>query len=156
MSLTAMTATVLLCSVLGMLQPWNKLAEKTLLAIYGAASAVGVYAVQLATRSGIHSLMCVAGKGVEFVEGLIDRIAEDVVVDYRKPSLVEDIRAALPEGQKLMFALDTVSGKGSYGNICKMLSTDGGEVGDGATSGSWGREDSRGDYGGAGTGGVGF
>jgi hypothetical protein len=64
-------------------------------------------------------------KGVGFVEGLIDRIAENVVVDYRKPSLVEDIRAALPEGQKLMLALDAVSGKGSYGNICKVLGTDG-------------------------------
>lgn len=82
--------------------------------------------MQLATRSGIHPLMCVAEKGVEFVEGLIDRIAEDVVFDYRKPSLVKDIRAALPEGQKLMFALDAVSGKGSYGIICKVLSTDGG------------------------------
>ena len=88
MRLTAMAAAVLLCSVLGLLQPWNKPAGKTLLVIYGATSAVGAYAVQLATRSGIHPLICVSGKGVEFVEGLIDMIAEDVVVDYRKPSLV--------------------------------------------------------------------
>ena len=27
-----------------------------------------------------------------------------------------------------MFALDAVSGKGSYGNICKVLSTDGGKL----------------------------
>jgi hypothetical protein len=53
---------------------------------------------------------------------LIDRTAGDVV-DYRKPSLVEDIRPAVPEGQKLMFALDAVSGKGSHGGISKVLST---------------------------------
>jgi hypothetical protein len=38
-------------------------------------------------------------EGVEFVERLIDGAAGDVVVDYRKPSLVEDIRPALPEGR---------------------------------------------------------
>jgi hypothetical protein len=71
--------------------------------------------------------MC-CGEGVEFVEGLVDRVAEDVGVDYRKPSLVEDIRAALLEGQKLMFALGAASGKGNYENICKALSTGGGKL----------------------------
>jgi hypothetical protein len=74
--------------------------------------------VRLATRLGIHPLICVAGKGVEFVGGLVDKIAEDVV-DYRKPSLVEDIRGALQEGQKLMFAPDAVSGKGSCGTSAR-------------------------------------
>jgi NADPH2:quinone reductase len=62
-SLTAMVAAALLCSVLGLLQPWNKPAGKTLLVIYGAISAVRAYVVQLATRSGIHPLICVAGEG---------------------------------------------------------------------------------------------
>jgi NADPH2:quinone reductase len=129
--LTAMTAAVLLYSVLGLPQPWSKpAAGKTPLVIYGAASAVGAYAVQLARRSGIHLLICVAGKGMEFVEALVDKSAGDVVLDYRKGNerLVEDMRAAVPEGQKLMYALDAVSGKGSYGNICKVLSTEGGKL----------------------------
>jgi NADPH2:quinone reductase len=139
-----------LCSVLGLLQPWNKPAGKTLLVISGAASAVGAYAVRLATRLGIHPLICVAGKGWESVEELIDRIAENVVVDYRKPSLVEDICVAPPERRRLVFAFGAVNRKGSYGNICKVLRTDGG---------SWRwcyprilrSGDSRGDYGEAGT-----
>jgi hypothetical protein len=75
---------------------------------------------------------------VEFVGGLVDKIAEDVV-DYRKPSLVEDIRGALQEGQKLMFAPDAVSGKGSCGTSARCWVWMGG-AGGGATSGSWGRK----------------
>ena len=45
---------------------------------------------------------------IEFVERLINRAAGDVVVDYRKPSLVENICAAVPKGHKLMFALDAL------------------------------------------------
>jgi NADPH2:quinone reductase len=67
---------------------------------------------------------------LEFVEGLMDKGAGDVVLDYRKGNerLVEDMRGALPEGKKLMYALDAVSGKGSYGNIFKVLSTEGGKL----------------------------
>ena len=82
--LTTMTAAVLLYSVLGLPQPWAKPDKKLPLVIYGAASPVGVYAVYLATRSGIHPLICVTGKGVEFVEGLVGKSAGDVVLDHRK------------------------------------------------------------------------
>jgi hypothetical protein len=111
--------------------------------------------VQLATRLAIHPLIYAREKGVEFVEGLIDRIA-DVVVDYRKPSLVEDIRAALPEGQKLMPAPDAVSGKGRYGNICKVLSTDGRKLAMVLPPDPGEGKIPEGDYGEAETGGVAF
>lgn len=112
--LTAMTAAVLLYTVLEVPQPWAKPTGKMSLVIYGAASAVGAYSVQLARRSGIHPLICVVGRGLEFVEGLADKSAGDVVPDYRKGSeqLVEDIRAAVSQGENLLFALDAVSRKG--------------------------------------------
>jgi NADPH:quinone reductase len=51
---------------------------------------------------------------LEFVEGLVDKSAGDFVPDYRKGSeqLVEDIRAAVSQGENLLFALDAVSRKG--------------------------------------------
>jgi NADPH2:quinone reductase len=130
--LTAMTAAVLLYSVLGLPAPWAKPepAGKMPLVVYGAASAVGAYAVQLARRSGIHPLICISGRGGEFVEGLVDRGLGDVVLDYRKGNeqLVKGIRKAVPEGGKLMFAFDAVAGKGSVGNICQVLSREGGKL----------------------------
>lgn len=122
-----MTAAVLLCSVLGLLQPWNKPEGKTLLVIYGAVNAVDAYTVQLATRSWIHPLICVAGNGVEFVEGLIDRIAEDVVVDYRKLSLVEDIpsRTKTRDGRVSFVASVSVPQEGivAFQGIVKRILT---------------------------------
>ena len=126
--LTAMTAAVLLDHVLGLPQRGSDLTKPTPLVIYGAASAVGAYAVQLANKAGIHPLICVAGKGIPFVESLIDKSKGDVVIDYRKDGLVDGIKSAVPSGEKLMYAFDAISGHGSYQNICKVLSTDGGKL----------------------------
>jgi hypothetical protein len=54
---------------------------------------------------------------MEFVEGLVDKSARDVVLDYQRGMSGWWRRCArrVPEGQKLMHALDVVSGKGSYG-----------------------------------------
>ena len=41
---------------------------------------------------------------------------------------MEGIRAAVPQGVELMYAVDAVSGKGPYGNICKVLSRESGEL----------------------------
>jgi NADPH2:quinone reductase len=82
--LAAMTAAVGLYLHL----PWSlpqpfTLAKKQLpLVVYGAASAVGAYAMQLAKRSDIHLLSCIADKGIPFVETLVDKSKGDVITDY--------------------------------------------------------------------------
>jgi NADPH:quinone reductase len=100
------------------------------LVVYGAASAVGAYAVQLAKRSNIHPLICIAGRGIPFVETLIDKSKGDIIIDYRKgdEAVVEGIKAAIPSGEKLMYAFDAITEKGSSLNICKVLSTKGGNI----------------------------
>jgi NADPH2:quinone reductase len=53
-----------------------------------------------------------------------------VIIDYRKgdEAVVEGIKVAIPSGEKLMYAFDTISEKGSSPNICKVLSTEGGKI----------------------------
>ena len=128
--LAAMTAALGLYVRLRLPQPWTPPTIPLPLVVYGAASAVGAYAVQLATKSGIHPLICVAGKGIPFVEGMIDKAKGDTIVDYRQgdEAVVEGIRKAVPQGQVLMYAFDAVSEKGSYQNISKVLSPQGGKI----------------------------
>ncbi len=108
--LAAMTSVVGLYSRLGLPQPWAPAKEPIPLAIYGAASAVGAYAIQLAKRSQIHPIICVAGNSVDFVETLIDRSKGDTVIDYRAgdEAVVAGLQKAL-EGRPLLHALDAVS-----------------------------------------------
>jgi NADPH2:quinone reductase len=128
--LAGMTAAVGLYVRLGLPQPFTPAKTQVPLVVYGAASAVGAYAVQLAKRSNIHPLICIAGRGIPFVETLIDKSKGDVIIDYRKgdEAVVQGIKAAIPPGEKLMYAFDAVSEKGSSPNICKVLSTEGGKI----------------------------
>lgn len=128
--LAGMTAAIGLFARLGLPEPWKADAEarekgKGGLVIYGGASAVGAFAVKLAGKAGIHPLICVAGKGMAFVERLIDKSKGDVVIDYRKghESVVSEMRAAVPKGEKLLYAFDCVSEKQkrSFDNICEVL-----------------------------------
>lgn len=108
---------------------WAPLEVERPLVIYGAAGTVGSFALKLAINAGIHPLICVAGRGMQFVEGLIDRSKGDVVIDYRDgdDAVVEGMRKAL-DGRKLEYALDAVSEKGSYLNICEVLDPDTGHI----------------------------
>ena len=127
--LAAMTAVVGLFARLGLPESWVGVsqARKDALAggvvVYGAASAVGAFAIKLLVRSKIHPIIAVAGRGIPFVEGLLDQSKGDTVIDYGKgdEQVVEGLRAAIPKGQKLMYAFDAVSEKGSYQNVCKVL-----------------------------------
>jgi NADPH2:quinone reductase len=127
--LAAMTAALGLFVRLGLPQPWGtrsgeKVEERgaTPLLVYGGASAVGAYAIKFATKANMHPIIAVAGRGKDFVEGLIDRERGDTIVDYRDgdEAVVEGIRTAL-SGQTLSYAFDAVSEKGSYGNIVQVL-----------------------------------
>ncbi|KAI1653132.1 GroES-like protein [Daldinia decipiens] len=126
--LAAMTAAVGLYVKLGLPQPWTPAIEPTPLLIYGAASSVGAYAVQLARKSNIHPLICVAGKSHAYVETLIDRSKGDVIIDYRggDDAVVEALKKAAGDS-KILYALDATSEYNSYVNISKVL-TEGSKV----------------------------
>lgn len=123
MPLAALTAAVGLFRHLGLPQPWTPATTPTPLVVYGAASAVGVYAVQLAARAGIHPLICVAGNSQDHVRGFIDESKGDAVIDYRAgdEAVVKGIQEAA-KGAKLLYAYDAVSEKGSDVNLAKALS----------------------------------
>lgn len=120
-----MTSAVGLYNSLGLPEPWRPAssdAEPTPLIIYGAGSAVGAFAVQLAHRSNIHPLICVAGRSAAYLETLIDRSRGDVLIDYRAgdEAVVQGLTEALG-GKKALHALDAVSENGSHNNIVKVL-----------------------------------
>ncbi|KAL2024949.1 hypothetical protein VTK56DRAFT_3648 [Thermocarpiscus australiensis] len=128
--LAAMTAAVALYLRLGLPQPWSAEAsngnatKETPLIIYGAASAVGFYALQLARRSNIHPLLCVAGRACDHVERLLDRGRGDVVVDYREgdEAVVSGLVAALRGKPPVrLHALDAVSEGSSIRNIGEVF-----------------------------------
>lgn len=109
--------------------PWDPSDKPQPLLIYGAASAVGAYALKLAVLSNIHPIIAVAGRGLDFVETLIDRSRGDTLIDYRQgdDAVVEAIKVALG-GQKLEFAFDAVSEKSTIRNVCKVIDRDVGKM----------------------------
>lgn len=131
--LAALTAAVGLYASdrLGLPQPWSpmKAGQELRLLIYGAGSAVGSYALQLAVKSNLHPIIAVAGKARSHVEQFLDRSRGDTIVDYRDgdEAVVKGIQEALG-GKKLLHAFDAVSEKGSVENIAKVLSPDGGKT----------------------------
>lgn len=134
--LAAMTAAVGLYARLGLPEPWAKVhaarpaAAQGGVVVYGAASAVGAFAVKLLARADVHPIIAVAGRGAAFVEGLLDESKGDVVVDYRggAEEVVRGLKAAVPQGGKLAFAFDAVSEHGSSANIAAVLDPEGGAV----------------------------
>lgn len=129
--MASLTAAVGLFARLRLPPPWLPATKPTPLIIYGAASSVGSYAIQLAARANIHPLICVAGKSAAHVESLIDRSKGDTIVDYRSGSeaIVQGFRDAVQDhGNKIEYAFDVVSEKGSYQNICQVLDTKTGKI----------------------------
>ena len=119
-----MTAAFGLYQRLGLPPPWHPTTTPTPVIIYGAAAAVGSFAIQLAQQSNIHPLICIAGRGIPHVEKLIDQSKGDIVLDYRNGNeqLVQDLKAAAKKsGGKVEYALDAVSEHNSYQNICQVL-----------------------------------
>jgi NADPH:quinone reductase len=109
--------------------PWAPLdneAESKPLVIYGAAGAVGAYAVKFASLANIHPLICVAGRGSEFVHSLLDESKGDVVIDYRPGSdhVVQSIRDTLST-RSLLHAFDTVSTGDSFANLGQLVAPEG-------------------------------
>ncbi|KAI4171145.1 MAG: hypothetical protein LQ348_006987 [Seirophora lacunosa] len=130
--LAAMTSALGLYQRLqGLPLPWHPATTPTPLIIYGAASAVGAYAIKLAQLSNIHPLICVAGRGIPFVESLISSDKGDVVLDYRdgEAKLVAKLKSAVDAaGGKVEYAFDAISEHGSFTNICEVLDRETGQI----------------------------
>ncbi|KAL8680975.1 MAG: hypothetical protein Q9186_002875 [Xanthomendoza sp. 1 TL-2023] len=130
--LAAMTAAMGLYQRLeGLPLPWHPTTKPTPLIVYGAATAVGAYAIKLARLSNIHPLICVAGRGIQFVETIIDKDKGDVILDYRdgNDKLVANMKTEIEKaGGKVEYAFDAVSEHGSYDTICKVLDHEAGQI----------------------------
>ncbi|KAL3449162.1 chaperonin 10-like protein [Aspergillus insuetus] len=124
--LAAMTAAVGLYQHLRLPLPWSPASEPLSLIIYGGATAVGAFAIKLARLSNIHPLIVVAGKGMPYVETLIDRSKGDTIIDYREsPSaLTARIREAAG-GNSIHHAYDAVGEHGSHAHIGGAMTTPG-------------------------------
>ena len=124
-----MTAAIGLYERLRLPLPWQAITTPLPLIIYGASSAVGSYAIQLASLSNIHPIIAIAGGGSKHVETLIDTKKGDIIVDYRNgnDALVSGIKDALQKNglSKIEYAFDAISEKGSYQNICQVLDAHG-------------------------------
>ena len=131
MPLAALTAVVGLYSSikLDLPQPWSPATKPTPLLIYGASSAVGYYVLQLALKSNLHPLICIAGRASGHVDRLLDRSQGDAIVDYRQSNedVAKGIKDAL-KGEKLEYAYDAVSEKGSYQIISEVLDKKTGKI----------------------------
>ncbi|KAK9387348.1 chaperonin 10-like protein [Lipomyces mesembrius] len=116
--LTSLTAAYGLWDILGLPTPWRPATDETPLLIYGASTSVGSYAIKLAKLAGIRPVIGVAGSGAHVA---LEAGAE-FVVDYRKnDDIAGTIRAHLKEGQRLLYAWDTVSERGSYQQVIKAF-----------------------------------
>jgi NADPH2:quinone reductase len=127
--LAGMTAALGMYQRLALPLPWYPAQERLPLVVYGAASAVGAFAIKLATLSNIHPIIGVAGRGIPYVESLIDRSKGDTIIDYRKGNdeVIKGLQSALG-GEKLGYAFDAVSDHGSYQNLMKVMDLSKGRI----------------------------
>ncbi|KAH7042136.1 chaperonin 10-like protein [Macrophomina phaseolina] len=93
---------------LGLPEPWKPATEKLPFLVYGAATAVGAFAIKLAWLSNIHPIIGAAGRGIPFAESLID--------NQRATDALRASGAA-----QLYHAFDAVVGNGSHTNVVEVL-----------------------------------
>jgi NADPH:quinone reductase len=120
--LSAMTAAIALYQALGLPLPTTAGKKDIPVLIYGGATAVGAYALQLAKLSNVGPIITVAGAGTDFVKSLN---AADHIIDYRKGNVAQAILAVL-DGRPLHHALDAVSERQSHRPISEVLAASGG------------------------------
>ncbi|RHZ45709.1 zinc-binding alcohol dehydrogenase family protein [Aspergillus thermomutatus] len=110
--LAALTAAVSLYAHHRFPPPWTPAVKPTPFIVYGASTAVGSYAIKMACNSNIHPIIAIAGKGSQYVEGLLDQSKGDTVIDYRKgvEPTVKEIRSSLERAghSTVQHALDAI------------------------------------------------
>jgi NADPH2:quinone reductase len=136
--LAAMTAAVGLYVRLGLPEPWSparpKEGEKIPLLVYGAATAVGAFAIQFAKASGLGPIIGVAGRAIPFAETLIDKSKGDTLVDYRggDEAVVKGVKSALKAAglgeDSLKYVFDAVSEGSSFTNIAAIIDPTSGQT----------------------------
>jgi len=120
--LAFMTAAIGLYQMLRVPPPTEPGEKDFALLVYGGATAVGAYALQLAKLSNVGSIITVAGRGIEFVESLG---AATHVIDYRKGDVAQAILKAL-DGKKLHHVFDAVSSGNTHQIVSEILVANGG------------------------------
>jgi NADPH2:quinone reductase len=113
--LASMTAAIALFQALRLPLPYVHTpgAKDIPILIYGGATAVGGFALQLAKLSGLNPILSVAGAGIDFVKSLD---AATHIIDYRAGDtayIQAEIVSAL-SGKKLLHVLDCVGMKDSW------------------------------------------
>lgn len=117
-----MTAALGLHQRLQLPLPWNPAMKQTPLVVYGGSTAVGAFVIKLAKLSNIHPIISVAGKGIPFVETLIEKNKGDVVLDYREgDSILRQKIKQSAGGLPILHGYDAVSEKGSFQNVFATL-----------------------------------
>jgi NADPH2:quinone reductase len=127
-SLAAMTASLALYRILNLPQPWTPTSTSIPLLIYGGSSAVGAFAIKLASWSNIHPIIAVAGKGCAYVDTLVDTSKGDLVLDYRsgKTNVIKAVRHRAGSSD-LLNAIDAISNEESIQTVLETMD-DGGKV----------------------------
>ncbi|KAI3011149.1 hypothetical protein CBS147346_1350 [Aspergillus niger] len=133
--LAALTGSLALFARLGLPEPWfgNKSwATKPPggVLVYGAATAVGSFAIKLLQKADIHPVIGIAGRGMDYARSLMNSEKGDVVIDYRdgESAVVQGILDAIPAGESLRYALDAASETSSFQVIEKVLDQTSGAV----------------------------
>ncbi|KAI5365585.1 hypothetical protein J4E82_011379 [Alternaria postmessia] len=127
--LAGLTAAVGNYCKLNLPEPWRPATEKIPFLVYGAASAVGGFAIKMARMSNVHPIIGVAGIGIPFAESLIDPSMGHVIIDYRNGN--EEVRAGIKNALKnakvseIHHAFDAVSDNGSHEDVVSVLAEEG-------------------------------
>ena len=118
-----LTALQCLHQSLGLPSPFDgKPSPQRDILIWGGASSVGQYAIQIAKLYGLRVFTTASKKNFELVKGL----GADEVFDYRDEKVVENIRAAT--GNALDIAIDCISEGKTAEQVPAALGDKGGKV----------------------------
>jgi NADPH2:quinone reductase len=117
----AYTAAVGLFRILQLPSPWENESKSTPLIINGASGAVGAFAVKLAKLSPtITPIIGIAGDSADFAKS----VGCDVVLDYRSPTVAEDLASAL-DGKTCLHVFDSSPSVASTKYLSSVVKEDG-------------------------------
>lgn len=111
--------------------PWAPTKVCTPIMIYGASSAVGAFAVKLATLSNLHPIIAVCGQSSEYVKSTIDPSKGDVIVDYRQDEekFLAAVRKAVPNNEKIRHVFDAISTPTTINLVGRAIDSESGVLG---------------------------
>lgn len=132
--LAAYTAAVALFNRLGFPEPWaygrsEDKEKKNHLLVYGASTAVGAYAIKLASVANIHPIVAIGSPNSEFVKPFLDESKGDRLLNYKEWKSEEDMIKAVQSAAKeagledgrFWNVFDGVSETGTFDVLSKAL-----------------------------------